>query len=113
MGGEYVKVFGHLTECKLVKNTSFEPCDAAKGEVARSVMYGTVQYSYTMTKIIASVELALEWHLTYEITERETRRNNVVHGLQGNRNPFVDHPEYACRIWGRTNAKTKQLCGIR
>lgn len=112
MGGDVVTVFGHVTDCKLVKNTSFEPCDAAKGEVARSVMYGTVQYSYTMTNIIDSIELALEWHLEHEITERETRRNDVVHKNQGNRNPFVDHPEYACRIWGRTNSKTKALCGI-
>ena len=110
-GGDTVTVFGHVTGCKMVKNTSFEPCDEAKGEVARSVMYGTVMYSYTMTNEIKSIELALKWHLEHPITSRETRRNDVVYGLQGNRNPFVDHPEYACRIWGTTNAATKSLCG--
>ena len=111
-GGNIVTVHGHVTECKLVKNTSFEPCDAAKGEIARSVMYGTVMYSYTMTKEIKSIYLALKWHIEHPITERDIRRNEVVYGNQGNRNPFVDHPEYACKIWGNTNAQTKSICGM-
>ena len=110
-GGTVVTVFGHTTGCKLITNVSFEPCDEAKGEVARSVMYGTVMYSYTMTNEIKSIELALKWHLEHPITSRETKRNDVVHELQGNRNPFVDHPDYACKIWGNTNSATKALCG--
>ena len=111
-GGTVVTVFGHVTECKLISNVSFEPCDAAKGEIARSVMYGTVQYKYTMTNEIKSIALALKWHLQHPITERDIRRNEVVYGNQGNRNPFVDHPEYACRIWGNTNSETRSLCGM-
>jgi endonuclease I len=95
----------------MVSGVSFEPCDAAKGEIARAVMYGTVMYSYTMTNEIKSIELALKWHLQHPNTERDIRRNNVVYGNQGNRNPFVDHPEYACKIWGNTNSATKSLCG--
>ncbi|MFA7032566.1 MAG: Ig-like domain-containing protein, partial [Bacilli bacterium] len=30
--------------------------------------------------------------------------------LQGNRNPFVDHPEYACKIWGDFNTTTQGIC---
>ena len=108
-GGSVVTVHGHTTDCKQT-NSTFEPCDEAKGEIARSVMYGTVQYSYTMTNEIDSIYLALKWHLEHPITERETRRNEVVYGNQGNRNPFVDHPEYACRIWGGTNSQTQALC---
>lgn len=111
-GGQTVVVFDHVTECKMVKNTSFEPCDDAKGEIARSVMYGTVMYSYTMTEIIDSIALALKWHLQHPKTERDTRRNNIVYTLQGNRNPFVDHPDYACKIWGTTNSETRSLCGM-
>ena len=99
------------TDCKQTSST-FEPCDAAKGEVARSVMYGTVMYQYTMTQEIDTIELALKWHLQHQITTRETKRNETVYGLQGNRNPFVDHPEYACKIWGNTNSQTRQLCGM-
>ncbi len=108
-GGSVVTVHGHTTECKQTNDT-FEPCDAAKGEVARSVMYGTVMYSYTMTNEIESIYLALKWHLEHPITTRDIKRNEVVYKNQGNRNPFVDHPEYACHIWGSTNAQTQALC---
>ena len=64
-----------------------------------------------MTNEIKSIELALKWHLQHPNTERDIRRNNIVYGNQGNRNPFVDHPEYACKIWGNTNSATKSLCG--
>ena len=111
-GGDVVTVFGHTTGCKMVKNTSFEPCDEAKGEVARAVMYGAVMYEYDITKEIKSVELALKWHLEHPITERDVKRNEVVYGNQGNRNPFVDKPSYACKIYGSTNSTTKQLCGL-
>ena len=50
-------------------------------------------------------------HLTLRI---EQNRNKVMYtreDLQKNRNPFVDHPEYACRIWGNRNAATKSICG--
>ena len=45
----------------------------------------------------------------------ELNRNNVIQNHsdgQGNRNPFIDHPEYACRIWGNANAQTKKVCGL-
>lgn len=73
-------------------------------------MYGTVMYSYTMTDEIASIALALKWHLEHPITERDVVRNEVVFNNQHNRNPFVDHPEYACRIWSETNSETKSIC---
>ncbi len=31
-------------------------------------------------------------------------RNNAVHALQGNRNPFVDQPSWVSAIWGPTAA---------
>lgn len=47
----------------------------------------------------------------------EAYRNEVIYKhkymeLGGNRNPFIDHPEYACRIWGNTNSATKAACGM-
>mgnify|MGYP003310486558 CR=1 FL=1 len=101
-------IFGHKTDCYWTSSL-FEPCDEAKGEVARSVMYGTVMYSYNMTEEIESIATALRWHLEHPITERDTKRNDVVYGLQGNRNPFVDHRSYACKIWG-TSGTAKQIC---
>ena len=67
----------------------------------------------------------LEWNLAYPPTKSETAatclrveqvRNENIYArpeLQGNRNPFIDHPEYACRIWGSRDAKTKKACGLQ
>lgn len=64
----------------------------------------------------------LEWNLAYPPTDSESasaelrcemNRNSVVQEkYQGNRNPFVDHPEYACKIWGTTNSATRKICGM-
>ena len=101
-------VFGHQTDC-YIQNGKFEPCDEAKGEIARAVMYGVVMYDYTMTNMIP-YETVLKWNLEHPVSNRDIYRNNKVQQLQGNRNPFVDHPEYACKIWGNTNATTKSIC---
>ena len=52
----------------------------------------------------------LKWNIQYSVTSREITRNEAVEGLQGNRNPFIDHPEYACRIWGKYNSETEKIC---
>ncbi len=64
----------------------------------------------------------LKWNLEYLPSSSadaalelrvEHNRNEVIQSkYQGNRNPFVDHPEYACKIWGSTNSTTKQICGL-
>ena len=41
----------------------------------------------------------LEWHIEDPVSAEEQMRNDVVFGYQGNRNPYVDHPEYVCQIW--------------
>mgnify|MGYP000753809915 FL=1 len=33
------------------------------------------------------------------VSQKELDRNEVVYGIQGNRNPFIDHPEFADYIW--------------
>ena len=52
----------------------------------------------------------LKWHLTNPVNEREINRQSGGQYLQGNRNAFVDHRSYACKIWGNTNSTTKSLC---
>lgn len=54
----------------------------------------------------------LKWNLRYPVTQREITRNEGAEQLQGNRNPFIDHPEYACKIWGDTNSTTRSICGM-
>ena len=74
---------------------------------------------------MGSLSEMLKWNLQYlpsdtsftgdnDLARRtELNRNEVIQNNssgQGNRNPFIDHPEYACKIWGNTNEKTKAIC---
>lgn len=93
-----VSVHGHKTDC-YKSGSIFEPCDEAKGEIARSLLYGAVTYGFSPTQMITSIDLLLSWHEQFPVTNREIYRNNKAYNLQGNRNPFVDHPEYASKIY--------------
>lgn len=104
----------------------FEPLNHTKGDAARIIMYvythynkagnvggktnGTGSGSYfgslAFTNIIsasntdAAIKLLLKWHKEDPVDPTETLRNEQVFKIQGNRNPFIDHPEYADAIWG-------------
>lgn len=91
-----------------------------RGECARIIFYCAI--ANTNLKIVEGADTSyknsigdldslLRWNLSYSVNERERNRNEGGEHLQGNRNPFVDHPEYACKIWGNTNTSTKQICG--
>ena len=41
----------------------------------------------------------LMWHCEFPVADRERRRNNIVQTWQGNRNPFIDRPEFVKSIW--------------
>ena len=41
----------------------------------------------------------LEWHLEDPVSAAEQQRNDDIFGFQGNRNPYIDHPEFVCLIW--------------
>ena len=42
----------------------------------------------------------LRWSQAFPVTAQERKRNDVIAKLQGNRNPFIDQPALADRIWG-------------
>jgi len=43
----------------------------------------------------------MKWHLEDTVDDWERNRNNIIYyNYQNNRNPFIDHPEYAQLIWG-------------
>ena len=55
----------------------------------------------------------LIWNLKYDIDDSELLRNDVLFEKYNHcRNPFIDDRNYACRIWGTTNAATRQACGM-
>jgi len=48
---------------------------------------------------MGELSILLQWHLDDPVDDFERDKNDVVFGFQGNRNPFIDHPEWVCLIW--------------
>lgn len=91
-----------------------EPTDIAKGEVARANLYMILMYpeNCALTEN-GPIETFLEWNLAFPPNvERDVLRNQTIFEYQHNRNPFIDDPDFGCRIWGDTNALTRQVCGL-
>ncbi|MBN2018248.1 MAG: endonuclease [Candidatus Cloacimonetes bacterium] len=96
---------------------SFEPRDDAKGDIARMIMYMAVRYEgengepdLEMVDYIpsspdgqpyhAKESTLIQWHLDDPVDSFEMLRNEKIYtNWQHNRNPFIDHPEFAQRIW--------------
>ena len=91
--------------------TVFEPIDEYKGDIARALMYVSVRYyqedsswstsDMTNKSVIKdwAMTMLLRWHEEDPVSVKEINRNNAVYNIQNNRNPFVDDPEFAARIW--------------
>lgn len=97
----------------------FEPLDSVKGDVARIIMYvWTAYYDYyddtglLITKTFTNYDTLLEWHMLDKPDVSEGYRNDYSQtSKQKNRNPFVDHPEYAWKIFGDSaSADVKNRC---
>ncbi len=48
------------------------------------------------------LSVLLEWHVQDPVDAREMARNDAVYSFQGNRNPFIDHPEWVDCIFAGT-----------
>ncbi|HQW05175.1 MAG: endonuclease [Flavobacteriales bacterium] len=101
--------------------TVFEPIDAYKGDLARGYFYLLTRYYGTTSgwssPMLQSGEflpwseaLLLAWNEADPVSEKEEARNNKIFlSLQGNRNPYIDHPEWVQRIWGSTASVNELL----
>ncbi len=113
---------------------SWEPRPADKGDVARMIMYMAVRYEGTDTSydlelvdyiysdagtyepFYGKLATLLQWHLQDPPDARELQRNNRIAERQGNRNPFIDVPGYAARVWApcplfNSNIQTASFTG--
>ena len=45
------------------------------------------------------LDALLEWHEQDPVDEKEMARNDAVYAAQGNRNPFIDHPEFVAYVF--------------
>jgi endonuclease I len=110
---------------------TWETWSARRGDVARSLLYMDIRYeggTHGVTGVaepdlivtddesliaasntgsnepvayMGMLSVLLQWHLEDPVSAEEQARNDVVFGYQGNRNPFVDHPEWvACVFQG-------------
>jgi endonuclease I len=54
------------------------------------------------TPFIGRISRLLEWNREDPVDPFESHRNEIIFERQGNRNPFIDHPEFADKIWQRS-----------
>ena len=47
-----------------------------------------------------SIKLFKNWAELDPVSSKEINRNEAVYKIQGNRNPFIDYPEFSKQIWG-------------
>lgn len=90
------------------------PGDEWKGDIARMMMYMYVRYgSQCLATAVGAgpttyhadmPDIFLEWNEEDPVGFYEMNRNNILEGLQGNRNPFIDNPYLATLIWGGPQA---------
>ncbi len=95
---------------------SFEPRDEVKGDVARMILYMAVRYEggdgwpdlepndavgNGSAPAIGRLSVLLRWNDQDPPDTFELHRNDVIYEqIQHNRNPFIDHPEWADSIFG-------------
>ncbi len=108
---------------------SWQTWPGRRGDVARALMYMAVRYEggshgttgYAEPDLIltddrnlidqsnqgSNISVAymglkstlLQWHKEDPVDEFEIRRNDAIYSHQGNRNPFIDHPEYVACVF--------------
>lgn len=104
-------------------NTTFEPMDDVKGDIARSILYMVVRYDgdncsgctldlelitgnantseiiQNQKGMLGDLNTLLKWCYDDPVSEFEINRNENVYQIQGNRNPFIDHPEFVAYLY--------------
>ena len=93
---------------------AFMPPASMRGDLARALLFGSLRYdgkepqtedlelgdapnrtTFRMGKLSA----LLRWHAADPVDAGERTRNDLICArYQGNRNPFVDHPEYVAKV---------------
>ncbi len=90
----------------------YEPRDEHKGDAARALLYMPIKYNgisgydwtfnwLNNTRLPSLSEgpqdlaILMQWHKQDPPDKWEVDRNNYIQSIQQNRNPLVDHPEYA------------------
>jgi predicted extracellular nuclease/endonuclease I len=112
-----------------IDSNSFEPRDEIKGDVARMMFYMDARYEGTEQPISSSPQLGqptqltpdvelvgrltsvgeprlgllctlIAWHESDPVNDIERLRHDRAYSLQGNRNPFIDNPNWVETLYG-------------
>jgi endonuclease I len=125
--------FGGPGQSNFFNGDNFQVWSHRKGDMARAVMYMAVRYEGGTNSVTTLREPNLEltdtasqitgadmqpsggtaymglksvllaWHAADPPDAAERLRNDVVFSYQQNRNPFIDHPEWADCVFNNTN----------
>lgn len=99
-----------------INTISWYPGDEWIGDVARIIMYMHLRYPAQCDANVIGTggstfapygdmpDLFLQWNEQDPPSAFEINRNNVIAAAQGNRNPFIDNPYLASRIWNGPEA---------
>jgi len=108
-------------------DSTWEPRDAVKGDIARIIFYMATRYEGGNGEIDLEVvdwvntypnaqhgklSTLLQWNLLDPPDDFERNRNNAIYSFQHNRNPFIDYPEWAQMIWDNQNANPISIDNI-
>lgn len=85
--------------CGKREENKFEPA-FGKGTVARATLYFLLRYPKEINRTSKEyteerIRILLEWHKNFPVTRYEKHRNAAIFEKQGNRNPLIDHPQWA------------------
>jgi endonuclease I/V8-like Glu-specific endopeptidase len=89
-------------DCGMRESVGFEP-ENGKGAVSRATLYFLLRYPGQVGDAAREfpedrLPVLLKWHESEPVTEYELHRNAAITEIQGNRNPLIDHPEWAREI---------------
>lgn len=104
--------------------TAFEPIDEFKGDIARMIFYFVTRYEDKLSTFstgnilggspypglqIWERDVLIAWHMQDPVSPSEEKRNDASFTYQGNRNPFIDKPEWVNKVWGTASTDTQAL----
>lgn len=100
--------------------STYAPPAQVRGDIARILFYMVTMWpELSLVDVVSGdpaiytigqLTLFVKWHEQDPVDTFESNRNEVIYGLQGNRNPYIDHQELVCRIWGNRNVTTQGYC---
>jgi endonuclease I len=94
----------------------FDPRASIRGDLAREQFYFYTRYQldrpadFSLDNFRQSLATLRRWHEADPVDDAERARNDAIARLQGNRNPYIDHPEFVKKV-GFTDALLKRVHG--